>query len=315
MNQVDNLAEQVKLELLLETETNSLAFVSEQDALDTRAFREQAAEFFYNRQQDAFHRLASMSKLLPIKMSAKLATSLMGPVLSAGIACELPLDKAVKLADKLPTHFLAKLSLYLDPKRATPIISAVSEDHIVAVAEELNKRKAYVTLARFLASIKQTALNRIIDNTGEDGESLLKTGMYVEDKTHLDMLVRHLSEPQRRALLAAADELELWPEALSMVPHLKPDMQVTLANLAGQMAESIRDKLMQSIAERNAWEPLFIALAAMNENNLQRCAALPSMHDKDYLTQFIQAANEQGQRKNLNVLFSYFDEAQKTIIA
>src|SRR5690625_2012672 len=123
MTTMDHVAEQTKLERLLQVEEGSLGFIAEQEVAATRLFRQQLSEFYYQRHQDAFHRLAGLSKLLPISASAKLAMNLLGPVLAAGIACELPKDRAAKLAGRLPTDFLAKLSLYLEPSRAGAIIA------------------------------------------------------------------------------------------------------------------------------------------------------------------------------------------------
>src|SRR5690625_97290 len=206
MTTMDHVAEQTKLERLLQVEEGSLGFIAEQEVAATRLFRQQLSEFYYQRHQDAFHRLAGLSKLLPISASAKLAMNLLGPVLAAGIACELPKDRAAKLAGRLPTDFLAKLSLYLEPSRAGAIIAAVDEDHIVEVARHLIAQQEFITLASFVTVISESTLRRIIQQVGNDGLSLLKVGFYVEEKTALNNVVTLLSEQQRRALFLAADE-------------------------------------------------------------------------------------------------------------
>lgn len=312
---MDSLAEQVKLERLLEVPEGSLAFIADQDAAATRAFREQLADFFYRRHEDAYRRLAGLSKLLPLSASAKLATSLLGPVLAAGIACELPPDRAAKLADKLPTAFLAKLALHLEPQRAMPIIAAISEDHIVAVAKELSNLQEFVTLARFVSSISTKALRRVIDNADEDGVSLLRTGMYVEDKSIIDSLFRLLSEHQKNQLLSAAGSHGLWPETLSMLAWLKPDMQILMANRAGELEEDVRDALIRDVDRCGDWKPLFVALAAMNDDNLKRAAALPALHDQALLKRLLAAARELGMEKELKKsLFGFFDAEQKVLL-
>lgn len=315
MHDMDSVAEQVKLERLLDTSANALAFIAAQPSADTRAFREQLTEFFYRRHQDAFNRLAGLSKLLPLGASAKLATSLLGPVLSAGIACELPPERAAKLADKLPTDFLAKLSLYLDPRRAGAIISAVSENHIVAVADKLSEQQEFVTLARFVAVISKTALKRIIDNAGSDGYGLLKTGMFIEDKSTIDSLLRQLTDAQKDSLLGAATEHGLWPEMLSLITFLKPDMQIHMANLAGEQPADVCEKLLRAVHEQGTWQPLFVALSVMNDANLEHTAALPALHDKALLCDLIAKARALGMEKQLSPLFGYLNDEQKALIA
>jgi len=302
MKDLDRAAEQVKLARLLEIAEESLPFIVEQPSAQTRAFRETVAEFYYQRQRDSFSRLAGMSKILPIGASAKLALNLLGAVLSAGIACELPPERAAKLADKLPSEFLAKLALYLDPLRAGPIIGAVSEDNLLGVAKVLNQQREYVTLARFVPFIRETTLAKVIQAMGNDGEASLRVAMYVEDKSLLDKLVRLLSDTQRVKLLEAAANFDLWPEMLSLLSYLKDDMKIVMANLAGCQDSAVREKLIRNVVSRGTWEELFEALALMNESNLDLAASLPSMQEPAIVEAFIAQANKSGMDGKLNGL-------------
>lgn len=307
-------AEQIKLERLLNVEEASLDFIAQQPSEASHAFREQLNEFFYQRHQDAFHRLAGMSKLLPVKGSAKLATTLLGPVLSAGIAGELAPDRAAKLADKLPTKFLAKLSLYLDPSRAGAIVGAISDEHIVAVAKQLSEWREEITLARFVSVISEQALAQVIAEQGDDGIGLLHTGMYLEDKSQLDKLIRKLSDSQRQALFAAASEHGLWLEVLSLLGYLKADMQVEMANLAGALPAEVRDDLVQKIAQEGEWPLLLEALAVMDDDNQRRFVGLPVMQQADSLKAFAEQVKDTGMEQKLAPLMALLSDEQKAAI-
>lgn len=302
MSDLDGAAEQVKMARLLEIAEESLPFIVDLPSAKTRAFRETVTEFYYQRQKDSFSRLAGMSKILPVGASAKLALNLLGAVLSAGIACELPPERAAKLADKLPTDFLAKLALYLDPMRAGPIIGAVNDSHLFAVAVALNKQREYVTLARFVPFIKESTLARVIETLGNDGEASLKIAIYVEDKSMLDKLVRLLSDDQRVKLLKAAADFDLWPEMLSLLGYLKEDMQDVMANLAGCQDPKVREKLIRNVVDRGTWDELFHALSLMNDSNLDLAASLPSMQEHAIVEQFIAKAKDSGMDKKLSGL-------------
>lgn len=283
MTTMDHVAEQTKLERLLQVEEGSLGFIAEQEVAATRLFRQQLSEFYYQRHQDAFHRLAGLSKLLPISASAKLAMNLLGPVLAAGIACELPKDRAAKLAGRLPTDFLAKLSLYLEPSRAGAIIAAVDENHVVEVAKHLIKQQEFITLASFVTVISESTLKRIMQQVGNDGLSLLKVGFYVEDKSALNLLVQMLEQDQRKALLDAAHENDLWPAVLSLLPHLNEQLQAEMANLAAEGSADVRENLVRSVAEQGDWYPLLLALSRMTEENLKNSVTLAAMHEEALL--------------------------------
>lgn len=315
MTTMDHVAEQTKLERLLQVEEGTLEFVAEQEVLATRAFRQQVSEFYYQRNQDAFHRLAGLSKLLPTSASAKLAQNLLGPVLAAGIACELPKDRAAKLAGRLPTDFLAKLSLYLEPSRAGAIIAAVDENHIVKVAEHLIAQQEFITLASFVTVINESTLKRIMQQVGDDGLSLLKVGFYVEDKSALNTLVAMLSVSQRKALLAAANEHDLWPAVLSLLPHLNEALQTEMANLAAEGEEQVRENLVCAIAEQGDWYPLLLALSRMTEENLKNSVTLAVMHEPARLRECVEQIKAQEMETTLNSFLAQLTDEQKAILA
>lgn len=301
MSTMEHVAEQTKLERLLQVDQGALAFIAEQDVEATREFRLQVSEFYYQRHQDAFRRLAGLSKLLPVSASAKIAQNLLGSVLAAGIACELPTDKAGKLAGRLPTEFLAKLSLHLEPSRAGAIIAAVDEDHTVAVAEHLVSQDEYITLARFVNVISDSTLRRIMQQIGDDGICLLKVGLYVEEKPALDKLVSLLTDSQRNALLDAAHENQLWAGMLSLLPHLSEQLQADMANLTAQRDTETRDALVRQVAEQGEWAPLVQVYARMTEDNVKESANIPAYKDDAIRSACIAAIKEAGLETELSV--------------
>ncbi len=315
MTTMDHLAEQTKLERLLQVDEGSLGFVAEQEVQATRAFRQQLSEFYYQRHQDAFHRLAGLSKLLPISASAKLAMNLLGPVLAAGIACELPKDRAAKLAGRLPTDFLAKLSLYLEPSRAGAIIAAVDEDHIVEVARHLIAQQEFITLASFVTVISESTLRRIIQQVGNDGLSLLKVGFYVEEKTALNNVVTLLSEQQRRALFLAADEHSLWPAVLSLLPYLNDTLQGEMSNLAAEGEEQARDKLVRAVAQQGDWYPLLLSWTRMSQENLESSIRLPALHEEALLRECMAQLEKHNLQQALPNFTELLTEEQQALLA
>lgn len=315
MTTMDQMAEQIKLERLLQVDEGNLGFIAEQEVATTRLFRQQVSEFYYQRHQDAFRRLAGLSKLLPTSVSAKLAVNLLGPVLAAGIACELPKDRAAKLAGRLPTEFLAKLSVYLEPSRAGGIIGAVDENHIVDVATHLIAQQEYISLSSFVTVISEATLKRITKQVGNDGLSLLKVGFYVEDKSSLNQLVAMLDQGQRKALLVAAHEQNLWPAVLSLLPHLAENLQADMANLAAESDVEMRENLVRSIAEQGDWYPLLLALSRMTEDNLKNSVTLAAMNDPVLLRECAAQVQALKMEPELTSFFALLSDEQKALLA
>ena len=179
---IETQAELLKLSRLLETEENDLAFLDGQDLGALASFRSAVSGFFYEQHQDSYQRLAGISKLVPTGASAKLATTVLGSVLAAGIASELPAERAIKLADKLPEEFLAKLCIHLEPKYSRDLLAAMPDKIVASVAKTLLAMGEHITLARFVAVIQPSAL-KAVTSTIDDGEAMVKIALYLEDKS------------------------------------------------------------------------------------------------------------------------------------
>ena len=170
---IETRAELLKLSRLLESDEGSLDFLDGQNLDQLAQFRNTVSSFFYAQHQDSYQRLAGISKLVPTGASAKLATTVLGSVLAAGIASELPAERAIKLSDKLPDDFLAKLCIHLEPSQSRDLLAAMPDKIVARVAQTLLAMEEHITLARFVAVIKPSA-PQAITATVNDGEATVK---------------------------------------------------------------------------------------------------------------------------------------------
>lgn len=160
--------------------------------------------------------LAALSRKIPAGLSAKLASRALGPVVSARVAAALAPEEAAQMASHFDPDFLTALARHLDPSRIAGIVAALPAPLVVQLGRRLLADQEYVTLARFVTVVPvEVALGVVADAAGED---IYRVGLYVEDRTALDDVVRGLSDAQRAEILAAADAdgaRELLPPALS----------------------------------------------------------------------------------------------------
>lgn len=175
----DVQAEILKLARLLQRTPDQLAYLEQVPPEDLRALREQITETLFSAHEAALRRLAAASKLLPTGLVAGLGQSTFGPMLSARIAGLLEPERAVEIAAKMQTKFLAEVAIELDPRRATTVIAGIPPTQISAITAELARRKEYVTMGRFVGHLSDEALAAAL--TVLDDDALAQTVFVLED--------------------------------------------------------------------------------------------------------------------------------------
>lgn len=305
---IETQAELLKLSRLLECEESELAFLDGQDLTALATFRNETSSFFYEQHQDSYQRLAGISKLIPTGASAKLGTTVLGSVLSAGIASELPTDKAIKLAEKLPDDFLAKLCIHLEPSYSKALLAAMPESIVSSVAQTLITMQDYTTLARLAGTIKPGALAAVTANV-EDGEAMVKIALYLEDKSKLDTLLGLLNEEQKRATLKAATDHELWPAVLSLNGHLSLALRASMGNLLAEQGEAALNHVIQVASEQKLWTNLLQAVNAMDNQHQQLVVNLPTLREPAVMESLITTAAEENSWDELLALLPLLDQA------
>jgi hypothetical protein len=214
-------AEILKLARLLGCDAERLSYLERVPAGDIRALREQATEMLFTTHEGTLQRLAAASGLLPVGLLASIGQRAFGAMLSARIAGMLAPARAVEIAARLPTDFLADVAAELDPRRASDVITAMPPRQIAEVTRELARREEYVTMGRFVGHLGDGALAAAL--AALDDHALLKTAFVMEEKHRLDEVVALLGEQRIRGLIETAEAAAVWSdltELLSEPPRL-----------------------------------------------------------------------------------------------
>lgn len=305
---IETQAELLKLSRLLECEESQMAILADQNRDTLRDFRNALSGFFYEQHQESYQRLAGISKLVPAGVSAKLATSVLGSVLAAGIASELPAQRAIKLANKLPNDFLARLCIHLEPGHSRDLLAAMPDDIVANVAKTLLDMEEHITLARFVAVIQPSALEAITAAM-DDGQAMVKIALYLEDKSKLNTLLTLLNESQRRETVKAATEQELWPAVLSLNAHLSASLRGNMGDLVAEQGDDVLSHLIQVASEQRLWTDLLQAVNAMSNDHQHQVANLERLREPQIMASLIACVEEENQWDALLPLLPLLDQS------
>lgn len=197
---LETQAEILKLARLLDRDPGTLSYLDRVPVGEVRALRERVTEVLFTAHEGALRRLAAASKLLPVGLVANLGQNTFGPMLAARITGLLEPERAVEVAARLPTSFLADAAVELDPRRASAVVAGIPPNRIYEITLELAGRREYVTMGRFVGHLDDAALGSALRALGD--EDLLRTLLVMEDRPDLERLAR-LTDRERVSRLAA----------------------------------------------------------------------------------------------------------------
>lgn len=223
-------AEVLKLARLLGCPPARLSYLERVAPEDIRRLRELVTDMLFTAHDAMLSRLAAASRLLPVGLVALIGERAFGPVLAARIAGRLEPGRAVEVAARLPTSFLADVAVELDPRRALEVIVGIPPEQIAEITQELARRGEFVAMGRYVGYLPLNTLTAALQ-TLSDSE-LLRSAFVMEEKEHLDHLAEALGPDRLGRIVDAAQREGLWIEALDLLGHLRADRQAALVKVA-----------------------------------------------------------------------------------
>ncbi|MFL5829503.1 MAG: hypothetical protein ACJ76X_06260 [Solirubrobacteraceae bacterium] len=285
-------AEILKLARLLRREPADLEYLASVPAADIRALREEVTDVLFTAHGQALARLAAGSKVLPVALVATLGERVFGAVLSARIAGLLDPGRAVEMAARMPTPFLADVAVELDPRRASEVICRIPPEQIAAITSELIGRGEYVTMGRFVGHLTPACITAAVEVM--DDRSLLHVAFVLESKESLKDLIGVLPPDRLDGIIRAAAEENLWPEVLDLLTHLTLEQRRALVERAAARDDgSTLAALLAAAQQEDMWAELLPLMPLLPAEGRQRVAAIVAAMDpgeRDEISRHVRAA-------------------------
>ena len=264
-------AEILKLARILGREPDTLDYLERVPAADVRALREQVTDMLFSAHSQVLSRLAAASRLLPVGLVAVIGEKTFGPVLSARMAALLDPDRAVEMADKLPTEFLADVAIAIDPRRTSEVIGRIPPARVAEVTSELLRREEYVTMGRFIGHLSDEAIAAAV--AVMDERELLGVAFVLEDKARLDRLAELLSDERANRVIKTAASEDMWVEALDLLNHLGANRRAAFINHPAAQDEAVLDSLIAAVQSHDLWDSVLPLIELLPPDAQERVAA------------------------------------------
>ncbi len=167
MSKLDTRAELIKLSRLMTVDEAQLEFLQDVPLDTLMRVRTLATERVFSDGRKLFQNLASASKLMPAALTAMIAERSLGPLLCARVAGEMPVQRAVDLAQRMSPPFLAEVTKAIDPKRVADIIRSLPVSHLKSVALELIRGGEYLVLGGFVNFMQEAQMRALLNDISE----------------------------------------------------------------------------------------------------------------------------------------------------
>ncbi len=303
-------AEILKLARIVGAKPEQLESLTRLDAPTIRTLRERISASLFDADRHLFQRVATATKLVPAAIAGLIAEKALGPLLCARVAGSLPADRAIDIAKRQKTDFLAEVCLQIDPRQVRDLIAGMPIPQTVEVAIELARRKEFITMGRFVDSLPEPSMRAILKALTDD-EALLRIGLFVEDPSQLSAVIDMLP-PQRlhhMIELAVQRGAELWPEALALINAIAAPQRRMMAAQAARLADADINRMIELTHGNQLWTSLLPVVAEMDDADLQHLSKAKALQDDAVLTAMILATDAAGLWPQLLPLVTQMDAA------
>jgi len=225
-------AEVERVALLLRCATRDVDFLRRFSAAEIRLLRIAMADRLYADQQTTYSRIASASRLLPMRLTAPLAQRMLPARVSAAVVTSLPPGQAAEMAQRMSVEYVADVSSHLSPVLSEPVLTRLPPEMVVRVAAVLAERADYNTMAEVVGALGDEQVVAVVEAI-EDPGTLVEVALRVTDTRALQRLTLVL--PEERLLLMvgwARRRTRMWPELLALLGRLPAGQRRRLLSAA-----------------------------------------------------------------------------------
>ncbi|MGH8457537.1 MAG: hypothetical protein ACRETE_11160, partial [Stenotrophobium sp.] len=216
------------------------------------------------------------------------------------------------VAMKLPTPFLADLSMELDPRSAREVIALMPTARIIAIAQELLKRGEFITMARFVDYLKDQTIRDVMAAISDDA-ALLEIAFFIESHARLETIMELVPLDRLRSILrvAASNEKGLWPEALAMMMNVGDGMRRKMGDLTAEFDDATLSSVVATIQRESLWVAWLTVISVMTPAAQRKLLSMAAMHTPAALAGLAGTAQDQGLRKLMAPLLGLMGDSPR----
>ena len=289
-----------------------LELLADRDPLEVRDLTHAVTTARFERLEERVTRLAGLSRLLPVPLTAKIAQLALGARMSGWVASVMDPRDAARLAGHLPADFLADVAVSLDPTRVGPLLAELPDDLLVGSGTRLLSQGEHVTLARLVAAVDvEVALRVVASGTPAD---LLQVALFTEDHAALDAIVQRLPDETLAGVVRAAADADAYDAAVTILASLSPQSCGRLVGQVHVVDVAQRDALVAAVAEHDMWAHVLPSLHLVDAAELRTLVNVGPTLDPAVVDRVVATGRELGLAPQLVHLVLALDDEHLAVL-
>ena len=269
-----------------------LDYLRHVDPQDVRDLREQVTVVMFDADRQMLQRVAAATKLIPSKLAAVVGERAFGSLLCARLTGLLEPSRAVDIAAKLPTPFLADLAVALDPRRASRVIAEIPPEQI---AEITRCSPSARSTSRWAASSAICPRPRCAPRSRSSttrrccAPRTSSSPRAASARSSRRCPTSGWSRSSRRPTQAG-----LWIQALDVLRYVDERQRGELGDIAAGQDDEVLDGMVKAAQKELLWDDVLPVTRAMSDESRARFAALKSIQTRPVLASIVDAASRHG---------------------
>ncbi|HWN36496.1 MAG TPA: hypothetical protein VNP03_27345 [Pseudonocardia sp.] len=269
-----------------------------------RGLRERISDQLFDEQAAIFARMSRLAPLVPNGLVAKVSQAIVPPLVAGRAAGALGVDHPGRakgvLADLSP-RYMADCAPFLDQRTVAVLAPNIPPELLIPAANELMRRKAYVTASWFLDYATPEALLDLEAGI-PDKAGLLHTTSLVQSAERLNQIIRLLPTDRVAVIVRTAiGSPELLTAGLSLLARLDPELTADLGDLLFEELDGAGlTEVLRTAVGQGAVLELLVVAASVREDAVRRIAADPYVTELDTVDRFLAEAAEHDEWDGLS---------------
>ncbi|WP_280361884.1 hypothetical protein [Nocardia wallacei] len=297
MSELVTRAQIILLARTLHVSPHRLAHLERLGADHLHELQQRMAAVIFDEHAETFRRISKLVPFIPLTISMPLVQRIVPPTMTGRAAGAVGVDhpkKAVETMSLLGTEYATDCTPYLDPATVGLLASDAPPGPVVAVVNEMLRRRDYVTAGPFLG-YATPSLIRAVEQGVPDDEGLIFSAAFAYSSASVSAVVRQLLDgpAQRiprmvRTVLTGSPDLQ--SAALSVFARCDPDVIAAVGDILFGIGSPESLGVLLTNARRTGVTAEFLAFtASLSSAALGRLVTNPALAERDTLSGLVAA--------------------------
>lgn len=297
MSDLVTRAQMILLARTLHVPVERIAYLERLGAEHLHELEQRMSGRIFEYHGEMFKRIGRLIPIIPLTVSLPLVQRIVPPMMTGraagAVGVEYP-DAAAETLTMLKTEYAADCTPYVDPKALGELGDIMASEPLVAIVNEVLRRKDHITVGPFLEYAKPKFVEAVEHGTLDD-EGIIFSAAYAYSAPAISNILRQLLDGRSKRIprmmeTVLAGSPELKEAAISVMSRASRDVVSEIGDILLAIASpEALGKLAAHVIQKGAAPELMTFVSKLGHPALQRMAMNPIFANTAALTAIVES--------------------------